>query len=190
MTKNFYLAVSILVVIIGLSTLFVLQQKSIKNPLDNNQTVQTIPSAKSVPTPTVTPSLAPSASLQPEPTITSQTSTVSGNMVTMPDGLQIQDISIGTGNQVKTGDTVAVNYLGTLENGTKFDSSYDRNQPFVTQIGVGQVIKGWDEGIIGMKIGGKRKLIVPPNLGYGAQAVGTIPANSILIFEVQLVAIK
>ena len=104
--------------------------------------------------------------------------------------VKITDEKIGTGPAVKSGDTVDINYIGTLTNGKKFDSSYDRGQPFETQIGVGQVIKGWDEGVVGMKVGGKRKLVIPPSLGYGDQAQGTIPANSTLIFEVELVSIK
>ena len=104
--------------------------------------------------------------------------------------LQIHDEKIGTGEAVKKGDMVVINYTGTLQDGTKFDSSYDRGQPFETKIGVGQVIKGWDEGVIGMKVGGKRKLVIPPQLGYGDQAVGPIPANSTLIFDVELVGIK
>lgn len=104
--------------------------------------------------------------------------------------LIIEDIQIGSGSEVKTGDTISIHYLGTLENGQKFDSSYDRGQPFETQIGVGQVIQGWDQGVVGMKIGGKRKLIIPPELGYGSQEIpGVIPANSTLIFEVELVKI-
>ena len=110
---------------------------------------------------------------------------------TTSTGLKIHDEVMGSGNEVKAGDTVTVNYLGTLENGTKFDSSYDRNTPFTTQIGVGQVIKGWDEGIVGMKVGGKRKLIIPSSLGYGAQGAGaSIPPNSTLIFEVELLGVK
>jgi peptidylprolyl isomerase len=104
--------------------------------------------------------------------------------------LQITDEKIGTGEAVKKGDTVEINYVGTLTNGTKFDASADHGGPFTTQIGVGQVIKGWDEGVIGMKVGGKRKLVIPPSLGYGDQAAGSIPANSTLIFEVELVGIK
>jgi peptidylprolyl isomerase len=119
------------------------------------------------------------------------TITNTNNMNTIPSGLQIQDIKIGTGKAVKSGDTISVNYIGTLLNGTKFDSSYDRGQPFETQIGVGQVIKGWDEGMIGMKVGGKRKLVIPPELGYGATGAGTtIPPNSTLVFEVELMGIK
>lgn len=108
----------------------------------------------------------------------------------MNDGLKIEDIIVGSAGEVKSGDTVTVNYVGTLLDGTKFDSSYDRNMPFTTQIGVGQVIKGWDEGIIGMKIGGKRKLIIPPSLGYGDQPAGPIPPNSTLVFEVELLSIR
>ena len=96
----------------------------------------------------------------------------------------------GEGSEVKEGDTVVMNYKGTLEDGTQFDSSYDRGEPFETQIGVGQVIKGWDMGIPGMKVGGKRKLTIPADLAYGDRAVGNIPANSTLIFEVELLEIK
>lgn len=110
---------------------------------------------------------------------------------TTPTGLKIHDEAIGTGAEVKSGDTVTVNYAGYLENGTKFDSSFDRNAPFTTQIGVGQVIKGWDEGIVGMKVGGKRRLIIPSDLGYGAQGAGaSIPPNSTLIFDVELLDVK
>ena len=109
---------------------------------------------------------------------------------TQPVGLKIEDVQVGTGKEVKKGDTVVIHYNGTLTNGTKFDSSYDRGQPFETQIGVGQVIEGWDLGVVGMKVGGKRKLIIPPDLGYGANAVGPIPANSTLIFDVELVDVK
>ncbi len=107
------------------------------------------------------------------------------------DKLQIVDEKIGSGSAVKKGDTVEINYVGTLTNGQVFDSTaLHNNGPFTTQIGVGQVIKGWDEGVIGMKIGGKRKLVIPPSLGYGNQAVGSIPPNSTLIFQVELVGIK
>lgn len=105
-------------------------------------------------------------------------------------GLKIEDQEEGTGEAVKSGDTVVIHYNGTLTNGKKFDSSYDRGEPFTTQIGVGQVIKGWDEGVVGMKVGGKRKLTIPPSLGYGDQPTGDIPANSTLIFEVELLEIQ
>ena len=105
--------------------------------------------------------------------------------------LQITDEKIGTGAAVKKGDTVDIKYTGTLTNGTVFDSTDKHGgTPFETQIGVGQVIKGWDEGVIGMKVGGKRKLVIPPSLGYGNQAAGSIPPNSTLIFQVELVGIQ
>ena len=104
--------------------------------------------------------------------------------------LRIEDIKQGTGSAVAAGDTITVNYIGTLLDGSKFDSSYDRNQPFTTQIGVGNVIEGWDQGLLGMKVGGKRKLTVPPSMGYGSQPAGSIPPNSVLIFETELLNVE
>lgn len=113
------------------------------------------------------------------------------NTATESGKLVIEDIKVGSGPEVKKGDTVVMHYIGTLENGTKFDSSVDRGQPFETQIGVGQVIKGWDEGVPGMKVGGKRKLTIPAELGYGARGAGSvIPPNATLTFEVELLEIK
>jgi len=108
------------------------------------------------------------------------------------NGLQIQTLKDGDGDGAKVGDTVTVNYIGTLEDGTKFDSSYDRNQPFSFKLGEGRVIKGWEEGILGMKVGEKRKLTIPPGLGYGATGTpgGPIPPNATLIFEVELLKIN
>lgn len=106
------------------------------------------------------------------------------------EGLVVEDITQGSGEKVKKGDTIVIHYKGTLPDGTQFDSSYDRGEPFETTIGVGQVIKGWDEGVIGMQVGGKRKLTIPPSLGYGNQAVSSIPPNSTLIFELELLEIK
>jgi FKBP-type peptidyl-prolyl cis-trans isomerase len=105
-------------------------------------------------------------------------------------GFKVEDEKVGTGKEAKSGDTVTVNYKGTLTDGTVFDSSYDRNEPFTTQIGVGQVIKGWDLGIPGMKVGGKRKLTIPADLGYGSQGAGKIPPNATLLFEVELLDVK
>lgn len=102
---------------------------------------------------------------------------------------QIEDIKIGEGSEVTGGDYVTVNYKGTLGDGTVFDSSYDRGVPFKTRIGVGQVIEGWDMGIPGMKVGGKRKLTIPAKLAYGDQAIGDIPAGSTLYFEIELISI-
>jgi FKBP-type peptidyl-prolyl cis-trans isomerase len=105
-------------------------------------------------------------------------------------GLQYKDIKVGDGAAAKSGDSVSVHYTGWLTDGTKFDSSVDRGQPFTFQLGAGGVIKGWDEGVVGMKVGGTRILIIPPELGYGAQANGPIPANSTLIFEVVLLSVQ
>lgn len=102
----------------------------------------------------------------------------------------IEDIKVGEGEEVHGGDYVIIHYVGTLTDGTKFDSSYDRGKPFKTRIGVGQVIDGWEMGIPGMKVGGKRKLTIPPNLGYGDKDIGVIPPNSTLLFEVELIGIE
>jgi len=111
---------------------------------------------------------------------------------TLDNGLQFQDLVVGTGQLAKPGDTVSVHYTGWLTDGAKFDSSVDRGQPFEFTIGQGRVIQGWDQGVPGMLVGGKRKLTIPPELGYGSQGAGggLIPANATLIFEVELLAIK
>lgn len=101
-----------------------------------------------------------------------------------------EDIKKGEGREVEGGDYIIIHYKGTLENGTEFDSSYKRGKPFKTRIGVGQVIEGWDMGVIGMKVGGKRKLTIPSILAYGDQEIGEIPANSTLIFELELLEIE
>ena len=105
-------------------------------------------------------------------------------------GLSITDLDLGNGKEATAGQKVTVNYKGMLENGKEFDSSYDRG-PFSFSLGAGQVIKGWDEGVAGMKIGGKRKLIIPPDLGYGSRgAGGVIPPNATLVFEVELLDVN
>jgi FKBP-type peptidyl-prolyl cis-trans isomerase len=104
--------------------------------------------------------------------------------------LEITDIVVGTGAEAKTGANVSVHYTGWLTNGSKFDSSVDRNEPFKFKLGGGQVIKGWDQGVVGMKVGGKRKLLIPPSMGYGARGFpGAIPPNSTLVFEVELLKV-
>ncbi len=114
-----------------------------------------------------------------------------GQPVTTPSGLQYIDLVEGTGRQPELGDTATVHYTGWLADGTKFDSSLDRKQPFSFRVGAGQVIKGWDEGVSSMKIGGKRKLIIPPQLGYGARgAGGVIPPNATLTFNVELLDLR
>lgn len=110
-------------------------------------------------------------------------------MITTPSGLKYVDLVEGTGASADQGQTVYVHYTGTLEDGTKFDSSRDRNRPFSFKLGAGQVIKGWDEGIASMKVGGRRQLVIPPELGYGARGIGPIPPNSTLLFDVELLKI-
>jgi peptidylprolyl isomerase len=118
-------------------------------------------------------------------------SAAKGKTVTTPSGLQYEDIVEGTGASPTAGRTVSVHYTGTLTDGTKFDSSRDRNQPFKFTIGVGQVIKGWDEGVLSMKVGGRRKLTIPADLGYGARgAGGVIPPNATLVFDVELLGVQ
>ena len=137
------------------------------------------------------PSDSSSATAQPSAALGPSSSPITNSTSPAMSQLKIEDLKVGTGSAVKSGDTIEINYLGTLENGQKFDSSYDRGQAFETQIGVGRVIKGWDEGVLGMKVGGKRRLTIPSELGYGSQgAGGVIPPNATLIFEVELVAIK
>ncbi|TGK97765.1 FKBP-type peptidyl-prolyl cis-trans isomerase [Leptospira levettii] len=106
------------------------------------------------------------------------------------DELFIQDTKQGLGKEAIRGTTVVVHYTGKLTNGKVFDSSVDRGEPFSFQLGQGQVIQGWERGIVGMKEGGKRKLTIPPKFGYGDRAVGPIPANSTLVFDVELIKVK
>jgi len=108
---------------------------------------------------------------------------------TAPEELIVEDLVPGSGATAATGDEATVHYIGTLEDGTRFDSSYERGVPFTFRIGAGQVIAGWDQGVPGMKVGGRRRLTIPPSLGYGSRAVGPIPPSSTLIFEIELLAL-
>jgi FKBP-type peptidyl-prolyl cis-trans isomerase len=149
-----------------------------------NQTESTTSSSgtttsTSAKTETTTP--APATSTTPAPV---------GQEVTMPNGLKYTDVKVGDGDIAESGMMASVHYTGWLTDGTKFDSSLDRGQPFSFKIGAGQVIRGWDEGVKGMRIGGKRHLIIPPDMGYGANgAGGVIPPNATLVFDVDLLGL-
>jgi peptidylprolyl isomerase len=147
---------------------------------------QTKLQASITPTPSSTSST--TAGSYPIGTLDTTPPSPSANAVTTTSGLVYEDLLVGDGATVKSGDTVSVNYTGWLEDGTKFDSSIDRGQP--SEFTLGQVIPGWNEGLVGMKVNGTRLLVIPPSLGYGSTANGPIPANSTLLFEVQLVSIK
>ncbi|MHB8748039.1 MAG: FKBP-type peptidyl-prolyl cis-trans isomerase [Aggregatilineales bacterium] len=112
-----------------------------------------------------------------------------GTPITLPDGLQYVDVTVGTGDTAVAGKTVDVSYTGKLDNGTVFDTNEGKT-PLEFQLGTGQVIKGWDEGVAGMKVGGERQLTIPAALGYGSVGQGPIPPNAILHFDVKLVAVK
>jgi FKBP-type peptidyl-prolyl cis-trans isomerase FkpA len=144
------------------------------------------------PTPTSTPvsTQSPTGELYSIGVLDTSPPLPSANAITTASGLVYEDLKVGDGATAVNGDTVSVNYTGWLQDGTKFDSSIDRGQTLDFTLGAGKVIAGWDEGVVGMRVNGTRLLVIPPSLGYGSTAYGSIPANSTLIFEVQLVAIK
>jgi peptidylprolyl isomerase len=143
-------------------------------------------------TPTTSASAAPT---QPERTNSPAASATTGaitltNPTTTPSGLKYEDVVVGTGASPRAGQRVTVHYTGTFTDGRKFDSSRDRAEPFTFVIGNGNVIKGWDEGVMTMKVGGKRNLEIPPQLGYGSRDYGPIPGGSTLLFEVELLGVQ
>lgn len=154
------------------------QETGISSTADSQETITT---PKLI---AMTPSSTPSPASQPSPNAENT------EVITTESGLQYVDIQPGTGALPQAGQTVSVHYTGTLEDGTKFDSSRDRGRPFQFRLGTGQVIKGWDEGISTMRVGGQRKLIIPSDLGYGKRgAGGVIPPDATLIFDVELLRI-
>ncbi len=124
--------------------------------------------------------------------MTDQPAAAADASATVPDPttLQVNDLKVGTGAEAMAGDTVTVDYVGALKDGTVFDASKSHGQPFSFTLGTGQVIAGWDQGLVGMKEGGQRVLVIPASMGYGPQAMGAIPANSTLIFEVELIKVQ
>lgn len=177
--NNKYLLVTIfliILVLVGAYFIFKIPSPEINQPLQDSPDSVNIDSSSSE-------TLGAEVSPPPE-----ASSTANANMNT--DKLIIEDEVVGTGVEAVAGKKVTVNYLGTLTNGTKFDSSYDRNTPFTFSLGAGEVIAGWDQGFTGMKIGGKRKLTIPPSLGYGSADMGAIPPNSTLVFEVELLKVE
>jgi FKBP-type peptidyl-prolyl cis-trans isomerase len=127
---------------------------------------------------------------QATPAAASATATSADKKDGPPAKLVIEDVRVGTGKEATAGKSVTVHYTGRLTDGTVFDSSVDKNQPFSFPLGGGQVIAGWDQGVAGMKVGGKRKLTIPPDLGYGSSGKGEIPPNATLLFEVELLEVK
>jgi FKBP-type peptidyl-prolyl cis-trans isomerase len=126
------------------------------------------------------PAAVASASAAPAPAATD---------TVLPDGLEIHDLRVGTGEELRAGETAVVHYVGKLVDGTEFDSSRRRNRPFTSRI-PGRLIPGWNEGLLGMRVGGLRKLVIPPSLGYGDRGAGKIPAGATLIFEIELLAVR
>ncbi len=165
-----YIGVAVAAIVVGVAV-YVISSK----PQTQNQALQS----------DVTESTIATASAEPTTTAVGKTTN------TKMEGLKIEDQTVGTGAEAVSGKRITVNYSGTLTDGTKFDSSYDRGEPFTFNLGAGEVIQGWDQGFAGMKVGGKRKLTIAPELGYGASgAGGVIPPNATLVFEVELLKVE
>lgn len=132
---------------------------------------------------------ATSLGLGPDLNTTAPQSVADSEFTTSPTGLKVHDFVVGTGDQATFGRLATVHYTGWLTNGSKFDSSVDRNDPFAFTLGVGGVIRGWDEGVNGMRVGGKRQLVIPPDLAYGSSGNSSIPPNATLVFEIELLEV-
>lgn len=178
--KEILISFGVMVVCVGLLVVsqFTIGSQAKATGLPTTQTTATQITATIAASPTILAEL-------PTPT-TAKKVEASKNYNTTPSGLKYLDMVEGSGAAPKSGQTVSVHYTGTLEDGKKFDSSRDRGSPFQFTLGAGQVIKGWDEGIASMKVGGRRQLVIPPELGYGSRGIGPIPPNSTLIFDVEL----
>ncbi|TVQ08005.1 MAG: FKBP-type peptidyl-prolyl cis-trans isomerase [Leptolyngbya sp. DLM2.Bin27] len=161
------------------------QPEALASNLGNTEVVEAAPLAEPV-----AQIAQAAADLDPAVTTAEADDVTEETLTTTDSGLQYVDLKEGTGAMPQAGQRVTVHYTGTLEDGTKFDSSRDRGRPFTFQIGVGQVIKGWDEGVGTMRVGGQRKLVIPAELGYGSRgAGGVIPPNATLLFDVELLRI-
>ena len=167
MPRNFWIGLATLIIIVG--AIAALRYVQTQQSVDENDKQTS------------------SITITPEPT-----SQVLSEEDTNEEGgtMQSEDIVVGTGDEAVAGKTVTVNYVGTLTDGTNFDASADHGQPFTFMLGAGNVIKGWDTGVVGMKVGGKRKLTIPPELAYGDQQAGSIPPNSTLVFEIELLKVE
>lgn len=169
-------AVAVVVAVVGLYFWFQAGQGRQPSPPAAVEATAPINIVPTEPESTTTAKLEPIATPEPAPT--------------MLNGMKLEILQAGTGVEAKNGDTVTVDYVGTLTTGQKFDASRDHGQPFSFPLGAGQVIKGWDQGVVGMKVGEKRRLTIPPALGYGANGAGPIPPNSTLIFEIELLKLN
>ena len=181
--KNIFMYIIVIAVVAVGAWLFMRKGSTTTSLYDSSPTPSASATASESATPVATATPAGSPTATPKP----------GPVIKTASGLQYQEEVVGTGATATSGHMVAVKYTGSLTNGKVFDSTDNHGgQPFTFNLGAGEVIKGWDEGVAGMKVGGKRKLIIPASLGYGSQDVGNglIPPNSTLIFEVELVAVQ
>jgi FKBP-type peptidyl-prolyl cis-trans isomerase len=193
--NTIYISLAVLVILAILGTIWLVYSNPTNNTNNNPNTSNLLLSKNESSFQSTPTNQNNSSNINQSPTQNSSNSqNTSQNSIAV---LTSQDLTIGTGSELKSGQTIKVHYTGTLQDGTKFDSSLDRNEPFTFQIGTGSVIPGWDIGLLGdatlgiepIKVGGKRKLTIPPNLAYGSRGAGKlIPPNSTLIFEVEVLS--